>query len=81
MYLNEHLDITIKNKILLSHLAVILMVTTEHLDWHKDRQEYVDAKKPIVSFQKEKDFAVVNFDFENSAKITTGIKAVGFSEA
>ena len=57
------------------HLAVILMVTTEHLDWHKDRQEYVDAKKPIVSFQKEKDFAVVNFDFENSAKITTGIKS------
>ena len=57
------------------HLAVILMVTTEHLDWHKDRQEYVDAKKPIVSFQKEKDFAVVNFDFENSAKITIGIKS------
>ena len=57
------------------HMAVILMITAEHLDWHKDRQEYVDAKKPIVSFQKEKDFAVVNFDFENSAKITTGIKS------
>lgn len=57
------------------HVAVILMVTSEHLNWHKDQQEYVGAKKPIVSFQKEKDFAVVNSDFETSLKITNGIKS------
>ena len=57
------------------HLAVILMITTEHLDWHKDQDEYVDAKRPIVLFQTKDDFAVVNFDFENSIKVAKNIKS------
>lgn len=57
------------------HVAVILMVTTEHLDWHKDQSEYIGAKKPIVFNQSEKDFAVVNSDFENSVKIAQGTKS------
>ena len=57
------------------HLAVILMVTTEHLDWHKNQDEYVDAKKPIVSYQTKNDFAVVNADFVNSAKIVKKINS------
>jgi len=27
------------------------MVTSEHLDWHKNVREYVDAKSSIVRFQ------------------------------
>src|SRR3989344_3275708 len=57
------------------HLAVILMVTAEHLDWHKDQDEYIGAKKPIVLFQSKNDFAVVNADFANSAKIARNIKS------
>src|SRR3990167_3917896 len=57
------------------HLAGILMVTTEHLDWHKNQDEYVDAKKPIVSYQTKNDFAVVNADFVNSAKIVKKINS------
>ena len=57
------------------HLAVILMVTTEHLDWHKDQDEYISAKKPIVLFQSKNDFAVVNADFANSTKIAKNIKS------
>jgi len=57
------------------HLAVILMVTTEHLDWHKDQDEYISAKKPIVLFQSKNDFAVVNADFANSTKIARNIKS------
>ncbi|MCL5019844.1 MAG: UDP-N-acetylmuramoyl-L-alanine--D-glutamate ligase [Patescibacteria group bacterium] len=45
------------------HIAVMLMTTSEHLDWHKDLKEYVDAKRNILKFQTEKDFAIINKDY------------------
>jgi len=57
------------------HLAVILMVTSEHLDWHNNQDEYIDAKKPIVSYQTKNDFAVVNADFANSKEIVRNTKS------
>lgn len=48
------------------HIAVVLMTTSEHLDWHADNDDYLNAKKQIVSFQKEDDFSVINEDFPNS---------------
>ena len=45
------------------HIAVILMTTTEHLDWHTSTDEYRQAKLPIVKYQKIGDFAVINQDF------------------
>lgn len=51
------------------HIAVVLMTTTEHQDWHVSSQEYVDAKKSIVKYQTKKDFAVVNKDYPNSVEI------------
>jgi UDP-N-acetylmuramoylalanine--D-glutamate ligase len=51
------------------HIAVVLMVTSEHLDYHADQKEYVDAKSAITKFQTADDFAVINADFENSVKI------------
>jgi UDP-N-acetylmuramoylalanine--D-glutamate ligase len=45
------------------HIAVMLMVTSEHLDWHKSIEEYIDAKRNILRFQTEKDFAVLNRDY------------------
>ena len=51
------------------HIAVVLMVTSEHLNWHKSTQEYVDAKKNIVAHQKSSDYAVVNKDYPNSVEI------------
>src|SRR3990172_9188726 len=35
------------------HIGVVLNITQDHLDWHKDLKEYVDAKKNIVKFQKD----------------------------
>ena len=51
------------------HISVILNITKDHLDWHKDLQEYVDAKKNIVTHQKKEDFAVVNADYKGSKDI------------
>jgi UDP-N-acetylmuramoylalanine--D-glutamate ligase len=46
------------------HIAVVLNITSEHLDYHRDTTEYRLAKSNIVNHQKEDDFAVINGDYE-----------------
>jgi UDP-N-acetylmuramoylalanine--D-glutamate ligase len=48
------------------HIAVMLMVTSEHLDYHKDTQAYIDAKRNIFKYQTYDDFAIVNRDYPSS---------------
>jgi len=48
------------------HIAVILMITSEHLDYHKTQKAYVDAKRNILRFQRESDFAIINKDYPAS---------------
>lgn len=48
------------------HVGVMLMTTSEHLDYHKDVYEYVEAKRNIFRYQKESDFAIVNKDYPAS---------------
>jgi len=43
-------------------IAVILRIFPDHLDYHQSEQEYQKAKEPIVLFQSEDDFAVINED-------------------
>lgn len=51
------------------HVAVVLMVTTDHMDFHSDEAEYVAAKANITKFQTSKDILVVNCDYTNSCAI------------
>lgn len=44
------------------HVAVITNVAPNHLDWHTDMQEYIDAKLNLVSHQTVSDRAVLNMD-------------------
>src|SRR3989344_1607092 len=48
------------------HIAVVLNITEDHMDWHKDRKEYIDAKKNIVNYQERCDYAVLNYDYSCS---------------
>jgi UDP-N-acetylmuramoylalanine--D-glutamate ligase len=48
------------------HIAVLLMVTREHLDQHSSLEEYIDAKRNILRFQTKDNFAVVNRDYPAS---------------
>lgn len=48
------------------HIAVMLMTTSEHLDYHVDVYEYIEAKRNICRFQNANDFAVVNRDYPAS---------------
>lgn len=45
------------------NVAVFLMTTSEHLNFHKDLDEYINSKRNILRFQKETDFAVINKDY------------------
>jgi UDP-N-acetylmuramoylalanine--D-glutamate ligase len=49
------------------HVSVVLMVTSEHLDWHKSSEEYISAKSNIVSHQGSEDFSVINVDHPGSS--------------
>ena len=51
------------------HIGVVLMVTSEHLDYHRDQQEYIAAKSAITKFQTADDFALINADFKHSMEI------------
>jgi len=48
------------------HVAVMLMTVPEHLDYHQDIDEYVNAKRNIFRFQKPEDYAIVNCDYPAS---------------
>ena len=62
-------------------IAVITNITPNHLNIHKDYEEYIEAKKNILKYQNEKGIVVLNFDNEitrNCAKEVKG-KVVFFS--
>ncbi|AKM81931.1 TPA: UDP-N-acetylmuramoyl-L-alanine--D-glutamate ligase [Candidatus Berkelbacteria bacterium] len=48
------------------HIGVVLDIKSDHLDVHKDHDEYVLAKTAIVKYQTKNDFAVVNADYSVS---------------
>ncbi len=56
-------------------IAVVLMVTSEHLDYHRDLAEYVDAKRNILRFQTTSDYAIVNKDYVASNESDTHTEA------
>ena len=45
-----------------SHIAVVTNLAPNHLDVHKDMEEYVQAKKHIFAFQGKKDKLILNLD-------------------
>jgi len=51
------------------HTAVVLNIASEHLDVHKNTNEYRQAKANIINFQTKKDYAVLNADYSFSASL------------
>ena len=63
------------------HISVITNITPNHLNIHKDYEEYIEAKKNIFKYQNQDDIVVLNYDNEitrNCSKETIG-KVVFFS--
>ena len=57
------------------HIAVVTNLAPNHLDVHKDFQEYIDAKENIFTHQSAKDIAVFNAD--NPYTLEEASRAVG----
>ena len=52
------------------HVAVVTNLAPNHLDVHKDMEEYVESKKNIFKFQSESDILVLNADNDITAAFT-----------
>ena len=52
------------------HIALITNLAPNHLDVHKDMEEYVEAKKNIYRFQNSADVLVINADNDITAPLT-----------
>ncbi len=59
-------------------IAVMTNITPNHLDMHKDYQEYIDAKKNIMLYQTDKNILITNSANEVTDKI--GKEAKGESK-
>ncbi len=46
------------------NISVITNITPNHLNIHKDYNEYIEAKKNIFKYQKENEIVVLNYDNE-----------------
>lgn len=55
-------------------VAVVTNLAPNHLDIHKDMQEYIDSKKNIILYQNNSDKAVLNSDNEITASFTPECK-------
>ena len=63
------------------HVALITNLAPNHLDIHKDMEEYVESKKNIYRFQDAGDSLVVNADNEITAPLVGPGSTCAFSRA
>ncbi|MEA1936759.1 MAG: UDP-N-acetylmuramoyl-L-alanine--D-glutamate ligase [Patescibacteria group bacterium] len=61
------------------YIGVITNITPNHLDDHGSFENYIEAKKNLIRYQKKDDFAVLNYDDEQSRKFIKFIKSKVFS--
>ncbi|MGB7158119.1 MAG: UDP-N-acetylmuramoyl-L-alanine--D-glutamate ligase [Tepidisphaeraceae bacterium] len=57
-YMLEHLGATKWSP----HVALITMITADHLEWHGSFEKYIRAKANILAYQKSTDYAVMPED-------------------
>jgi len=63
-----------------AHIAVLTNLSIDHLNWHRDMDEYKAAKLRIFTNQEASDFAVLNYDDDWVRSVARSIesKAVFF---
>ena len=55
-------------------VAVVTNVSPNHLDWHKNFEEYVEAKKNIMKYQNKDAILVTNLDNDTTVKMAEQAK-------
>jgi len=57
------------------HIAVVLNISEDHLNHHRDIKEYTESKKNIVKYQTENDYAVLDLRTETGQNFAALTKA------
>ena len=57
------------------NIGVITNITPNHLNIHKDYEEYIEAKKNIFKYQSENDKVILNYDNEITNKCSKEAKS------
>jgi len=60
------------------HIAVLLSIFPEHLDYHRDLQNYLMAKQNIIRYQTERDYLVYHGDNPTVQQLIRGARALAF---
>jgi UDP-N-acetylmuramoylalanine--D-glutamate ligase len=58
------------------HIAVCLMIEPEHLNWHADIDEYIEAKRQLFAYQAENDIAIYYADNRYSQALAESSKGL-----
>ena len=63
------------------HIAVVLNITSDHLDYHRSNREYIRSKEKIVAYQKKSDYSIINMDYLRAYRFAalTAAKVFWFS--
>ena len=61
------------------HIGVITNITPNHLDDHGNFENYIEAKKNLIRYQRKGDFAILNYDDAESKKINNESRIFLFS--
>jgi len=59
-------------------IGVITNITPNHLDDHGSFENYIEAKKNLIRYQKAGDWAVLNYDDKESKKFIKSVKSKVF---
>lgn len=62
-------------------IALVTNVFEDHLNWHANLEEYIEAKRSICKYQGEDGVLVANLDNERSSRFLNGYthRGIGFS--
>lgn len=56
------------------HISGVLNIKPNHMDWHEDMEDYINAKGNLIAHQTNDDWAVLNANDENSAQLAEHAK-------
>jgi UDP-N-acetylmuramoylalanine--D-glutamate ligase len=56
------------------HISILTNLSIDHLNWHRDVDEYKNAKLRIFANQRSDDFAVLNYDDEWVRGVANGLR-------
>ncbi|MCK4892069.1 MAG: UDP-N-acetylmuramoyl-L-alanine--D-glutamate ligase [Candidatus Pacebacteria bacterium] len=60
------------------HIGVITNITPNHIDDHGSFENYIEAKKNLIRYQGKGDFAILNYDDEQSKKIVNELRITNY---